>query len=73
MKFLDEDCGGVPHGRAIKCVVPGGVSSKVLTRADIANLPAAAATVTPISSRFAVVPRPMFRPAATLPSPCQIE
>ncbi len=38
MKFLDEDCGGVPHGRAIKCVVPGGVSSKVLTGADIANL-----------------------------------
>jgi NADH-quinone oxidoreductase subunit F len=27
MKFLDEDCGGIPGGRAIKCVVPGGVSS----------------------------------------------
>jgi len=38
MKFLDEDCGGIRHGRAIKCVVPGGVSSKVLTGADIANL-----------------------------------
>jgi NADH-quinone oxidoreductase subunit F len=38
MKFLDEDCGGVPGGRAIKCVVPGGVSSKVLTGAEIANL-----------------------------------
>ena len=38
MKFLDEDCGGIPQGRAIKCVVPGGVSSKVLTGADIANL-----------------------------------
>ena len=35
---VEEDCGGVPHGRAIKCVVPGGVSSKVLTAADIANL-----------------------------------
>ena len=38
MKFLDEDCGGVPAGRAIKCVVPGGVSSKVLTGAEIAPL-----------------------------------
>ena len=38
MKFLDEDCGGVRHGRAIKCVVPGGVSSKVLTGAEIADL-----------------------------------
>jgi NADH-quinone oxidoreductase subunit F len=38
MKFLDEDCGGIVHGRAIKCVVPGGVSSKVLTGADIADL-----------------------------------
>jgi NADH:ubiquinone oxidoreductase subunit F (NADH-binding) len=34
MKFLDEDCGGI-RGRALKCVVPGGVSSKVLTAADI--------------------------------------
>jgi NADH-quinone oxidoreductase subunit F len=39
MKFLEEDCGGVRGGRAIKCVVPGGVSSKVLTGADIADLP----------------------------------
>ncbi|HSW34573.1 MAG TPA: SLBB domain-containing protein, partial [Steroidobacteraceae bacterium] len=38
MKFLDEDCGGIQGGRAIKCVVPGGVSSKVLTGADIAEL-----------------------------------
>lgn len=38
LKFLDEDCGGVPGGRAIKCVVPGGVSSKVLTGAEIASL-----------------------------------
>ena len=39
MKFLEEDCGGIPNGRALKCVVPGGVSSKVLTAADIASLP----------------------------------
>ena len=38
MRFLEDDCGGVPNGRAIKCVVPGGVSSKVLTGTDIANL-----------------------------------
>jgi NADH-quinone oxidoreductase subunit F len=38
MKFLDEDCGGVIAGRAIKCVVPGGVSSKVLTGAEIVPL-----------------------------------
>jgi NADH-quinone oxidoreductase subunit F len=38
MKFLDEDCGGVRGGRAIKCVVPGGVSSKVLTGAEIRDL-----------------------------------
>ncbi len=38
MKFLDEECGGVQGGRAIKCVVPGGVSSKVLTGAEIHDL-----------------------------------
>ncbi len=38
MKFIDEDCGGVTGGRPIKCVIPGGVSSKVLTGAEIANL-----------------------------------
>jgi NADH-quinone oxidoreductase subunit F len=38
MKFLDEDCGGMVGGKAIKCVVPGGVSSKVLTGADIKDL-----------------------------------
>ena len=38
MKFLEEDCGGIVGGRAIKCVVPGGVSSKVLTGADIKDL-----------------------------------
>jgi len=38
MKFLEEDCGGIVGGRAIKCVVPGGVSSKVLTGAEIKDL-----------------------------------
>ena len=38
MKFLDEDCGGIVGGKPIKCVVPGGVSSKVLTGAEIKDL-----------------------------------
>ncbi|MFO1407953.1 MAG: NADH-quinone oxidoreductase subunit NuoF [Steroidobacteraceae bacterium] len=38
MKFLEEDCGGIVGGRPIKCVVPGGVSSKVLTGAEIKDL-----------------------------------
>ena len=38
IRFLEEDCGGVRGGRAIKCVVPGGVSSKVLTGAEIRDL-----------------------------------
>jgi NADH-quinone oxidoreductase subunit F len=38
MKFIEEDCGGVRGGRPIKCVVPGGVSSKVLTGTEIRDL-----------------------------------
>ena len=37
-KFIDEDCGGVLHGQKLKCVVPGGISTKVLTAEDIASL-----------------------------------
>jgi NADH-quinone oxidoreductase subunit F len=37
-KFIDDDCGGVLHGRKLKCVIPGGISTKVLTAADIASL-----------------------------------
>jgi NADH-quinone oxidoreductase subunit F len=33
VKFLDEDCGGVPNGRKLKGVIPGGGSMPVL-RAD---------------------------------------
>lgn len=32
-KFLEEDCGGVPNGRKLKGVIPGGASMPVL-RAD---------------------------------------
>ncbi len=37
-KFLYEDCGGVLGGKKLKCVVPGGISTKVLTGDEIANL-----------------------------------
>jgi len=38
MKFIDEDCGGMLNGAKLKCVIPGGISTKVLTAADIAPL-----------------------------------
>ncbi len=37
-KFLFEDCGGILHGQKLKCVIPGGISTKVLTAEDIAPL-----------------------------------
>jgi NADH-quinone oxidoreductase subunit F len=37
-KFIDEDCGGITGGRKLKAIVPGGVSSKILTAADIEPL-----------------------------------
>ena len=37
-RFIEVDCGGVLDGRALKCIVPGGISTKVLTAAQIANL-----------------------------------
>jgi NADH-quinone oxidoreductase subunit F len=37
-KLLHEDCGGVLGGRALKAVIPGGISTKVLTAAEIEPL-----------------------------------
>jgi NADH-quinone oxidoreductase subunit F len=37
-KFLNEDCGGMLEGRALKALIPGGISTKVLTGADCAEL-----------------------------------
>ncbi len=34
-KFLYEDCGGILGGKPLKCVIPGGISTKVVTRADV--------------------------------------
>ena len=37
-KFIYEDCGGPLAGDKIKCIVPGGISTKVLTAAEIEGL-----------------------------------
>jgi NADH-quinone oxidoreductase subunit F len=37
-KFLYEDCGGMLNGAELKCIVPGGISTKVLTRNDVMPL-----------------------------------
>jgi NADH-quinone oxidoreductase subunit F len=37
-RFIDEDCGGVLGGGRLKCVIPGGISTKVLTAAEIATV-----------------------------------
>ena len=34
-KFLHEDCGGMLPGQKLKCIVPGGISTKVLTAAEV--------------------------------------
>ncbi|MEO7362029.1 MAG: NADH-ubiquinone oxidoreductase-F iron-sulfur binding region domain-containing protein, partial [Gemmatimonadaceae bacterium] len=36
--FLANECGGMLNGSELKCVVPGGISTKVLTREDIMPL-----------------------------------
>ena len=36
--FLERECGGMLNGSTLKCVVPGGISTKVLTREDIMPL-----------------------------------
>jgi NADH-quinone oxidoreductase subunit F len=38
MKFLEEDCGGVPHGRKLKGVIPGGGSMPVLRPDELEKL-----------------------------------
>jgi NADH-quinone oxidoreductase subunit F len=34
-KFIYEDCGGIQSSQKLKCVIPGGISTKVLTAAEI--------------------------------------
>jgi NADH-quinone oxidoreductase subunit F len=35
-RFLYEDCGGMADGRRLKALIPGGISTKVLTDAEVA-------------------------------------
>ena len=37
-RFIHEDCGGVPGGRGLKAIIPGGISTKVLTGQEVATL-----------------------------------
>ncbi len=37
-RFLHEDCGGMLPGMKLKCLVPGGISTKVLTAAEVEPL-----------------------------------
>ncbi len=37
-KFIYEDCGGMLGGKKLKALIPGGISTKVLTGEDIAPL-----------------------------------
>jgi NADH-quinone oxidoreductase subunit F len=37
-KFIYEDCGGILGGRALKTIIPGGISTKVLMAAEIERL-----------------------------------
>jgi NADH:ubiquinone oxidoreductase subunit F (NADH-binding) len=37
-KFLYEDCGGILGGAGLKCIIPGGISTKVLTAAEVEPL-----------------------------------
>ena len=34
-KFIYEDCGGIQGGRGLKCIIPGGVSTKILDANEI--------------------------------------
>jgi NADH-quinone oxidoreductase subunit F len=37
-KFIYEDCGGIAGGKRLKAIIPGGISTKVLTAAEIETL-----------------------------------
>jgi NADH-quinone oxidoreductase subunit F len=37
-QFLFDDCGGMLPGQKLKCIVPGGISTKVLTAAEVEPL-----------------------------------
>ena len=37
-KFIYEDCGGIPGGRKLKGVIPGGISSQIMTADEVERL-----------------------------------
>lgn len=37
-KFIYEDCGGMQNGAALKCIIPGGVSTKLLSASEITGV-----------------------------------
>jgi len=37
-KFIYEDCGGILGGQKLKCIIPGGISTKVMTASDIVGV-----------------------------------
>jgi len=49
-RLIYDDCGGMLHGAALKCVIPGGISTKVLTAAEIETLNLDPAEVEPAGS-----------------------
>ena len=34
-EFIFDTCGGVPHGRKVKAIIPGGISTKVVTGDEV--------------------------------------
>jgi NADH-quinone oxidoreductase subunit F len=49
-RLIYDDAAGMLDGAALKCVIPGGISTKVLTAADIENLNLDPAEVEPAGS-----------------------
>jgi len=37
-KFIYEDCGGILGGKNLKCIIPGGISTKVMNAQDIVGV-----------------------------------
>jgi NADH-quinone oxidoreductase subunit F len=49
-RLIYDDCGGMQGGAKLKCVIPGGISTKVLTGEDIEKLNLDPAEVEPAGS-----------------------
>jgi NADH-quinone oxidoreductase subunit F len=49
-RLIYNDCGGMEGGATLKCVIPGGISTKVLTAAEIETLKLDPAEIEPAGS-----------------------